>query len=58
MARSIHRLNTLAINRASERGYYPDGAGRTNTEKKNIAVDSSPHKRRRMRPTLPAALCR
>lgn len=27
MARSIHRLNTLAVNRAAARGYYPDGGG-------------------------------
>jgi integrase len=27
MAREIHRLNSLAVNRASEPGYYPDGAG-------------------------------
>jgi integrase len=27
MARSIHRLTALAVNRATERGYYPDGAG-------------------------------
>lgn len=27
MSRSIHRLNTLAVTRASARGYYPDGGG-------------------------------
>jgi integrase len=27
MARSIHRLNALSVSRATERGYYPDGAG-------------------------------
>lgn len=27
MARSIHRLNSLNISRATERGYYPDGGG-------------------------------
>jgi integrase len=27
MARSINQLNALAVSRATERGYYPDGAG-------------------------------
>src|ERR1051325_7164571 len=27
MARKIHRLNALSVNRASEPGYYPDGDG-------------------------------
>lgn len=27
MARSIHRLNTLTVNRSTERGYYADGGG-------------------------------